>query len=216
MESQIANQQSQLETLISALIKNSIQNVPTPVEPANTGPSRMRVDIPHTAGKPLDGILAHLTRKCGGNVHDKGVVDITSSSIDGDNPEYGPKNIANFTDSSHFGTKNQQGSWLCLNFKQMRIIPTHYTLVTFHDCRGWTAQHPHSWILKGRDDKSQCRVFDERKGVTELNGPDRTATFAISKTMKCSAIWLTVSAPNWGEEFGLELYAFEVFGTLLE
>ena len=34
----------------------------------------------NTILRKLDGIIAHLTRQCGGNVHDKGIVNVTASS----------------------------------------------------------------------------------------------------------------------------------------
>jgi hypothetical protein len=40
---------------------------------------------------PAGVVIAHLTAKCSGNVHDKGVVEITASNVrDG-----GPQNVAN-------------------------------------------------------------------------------------------------------------------------
>jgi hypothetical protein len=41
----------------------------------------------------LDGIICHLTREHGGNVHDRGIVDISSSSIFSSCPA---KNAADF------------------------------------------------------------------------------------------------------------------------
>jgi hypothetical protein len=39
-------------------------------------------------GRLTDGIIAYLTRKQGGNVHDKGVVTITSKSIRSDSADF--------------------------------------------------------------------------------------------------------------------------------
>ena len=38
--------------------------------------------------RPLDGIIAHLTRECGGNVHKQGIVNVTASGCFGGQPEY--------------------------------------------------------------------------------------------------------------------------------
>lgn len=37
----------------------------------------------HSASEQLDGIIRHLTERCGGNVHDKGVVRVVQSSGSG-------------------------------------------------------------------------------------------------------------------------------------
>jgi hypothetical protein len=48
----------------------------------------MEIDVP-------DGIVVHLRRECGGNVHDRHVVDVTSGSFEnvakGANPHSGAK-----------------------------------------------------------------------------------------------------------------------------
>jgi hypothetical protein len=47
--------------------------------------SRCReVEFPLKEAKSLEGIISYLTRKHGGNVHDKGIVTITSKSVASD------------------------------------------------------------------------------------------------------------------------------------
>jgi hypothetical protein len=199
-----------LEVIVSALLKTCLPGVPMESP-------RERMEIPYITGRPLDGIIAHLTRKYAGNVHDKRVVDITSSSVEDDNPEFAAKNVANFTDASHFGTKNLSDSWLALDFKRMRIIPTHYAMVTFHDVVGvWTACHPHSWVLEGADEEYNWTVLDEHTHVSQLDGADQGAIFEISRSMECRCIRLISKGSSGSQPFALELYAFEIFGTLLQ
>ena len=44
--------------------------------------------------KPLEGVIAHLTRECGGNVRDKGIV--TTSSVYNNLMSYHPTNAVDF------------------------------------------------------------------------------------------------------------------------
>jgi hypothetical protein len=44
--------------------------------------------------KPLTGIVSYLSRKHGGNIHEKGIVTLTSSSVVDNHPGYSPKNLA--------------------------------------------------------------------------------------------------------------------------
>jgi hypothetical protein len=105
----------------------------------------VEIDIP-------DGIIAHLTRECGGNVHDHGVVDVTSGSFEketcGANPRSGvygsyphsaAKNAADLETNSCFisafrrkeeDIPHTRNNWVCYNFKERRIIPTHYAIRT--------------------------------------------------------------------------------------
>jgi hypothetical protein len=99
-----------------------------------------------------NGIIAHLTRECGGNVHDSHVVELTSGSfkkeIYGANPhsgtwindlKYAAKDAADLeTDSpfcSAFRKKEEdiahtRNNCVPYNFKKRRIVPTHYTIRT--------------------------------------------------------------------------------------
>jgi chromosome segregation ATPase len=167
-------------------------------------------------GNALEGILAHLTKQQGGNIHDLGIIQITSSSIEGDNPEYAAKNIANFTDQSRFSTKNLPYQWVCLNFRRMKVIPTHYTMVTHHDVKGdWVAQYPRSWLVEGSNDQTLWTVLDERSKTSQLDGPDRTSTFNVTNSIECQYIRLTQTGQTSRGKLSLELYAFELFGTLV-
>jgi hypothetical protein len=54
---------------------------------------------------PLGGIVSHLTAQCGGNVHDKGAVEITSSSVGLGTPW----NAADLGTNSDFWSNNSPG-----------------------------------------------------------------------------------------------------------
>jgi hypothetical protein len=53
---------------------------------------------------PLNGIIAKLTVLHGGNVHDRGIVNVTASSLD--SSSYSAANVANLTDESGFLSVN--------------------------------------------------------------------------------------------------------------
>jgi hypothetical protein len=56
------------------------------------------------AAKALDGIIAHLTKKHGGNVQEKGIVRFTSKSV-ADDLGYALVNVSDLTDSSFISKK---------------------------------------------------------------------------------------------------------------
>jgi hypothetical protein len=56
---------------------------------------------------PAGGLIAHITAKCDGNVHDKGAVEITASSVFRD---YAPRNAAKRMDRhSLFPSEKEPG-----------------------------------------------------------------------------------------------------------
>jgi hypothetical protein len=164
--------------------------------------------------EPLDGIIAYLTTKYGNNVHDAGIVDITASSIEGNEPtEHHPKFVADFKDGPHFGTRSQENPWLCFNFKSMRIIPTHYTIVTDHNDSGWRARYTTSWVCEVSEDGHNWVVIDERRNIAELDGPDRTLTLPVSTSVSCQYMRIRSLLAGWT---CLEMKCFEIFGKLIE
>jgi hypothetical protein len=74
-----------------------------------------------------------LTTKCGGNVHDKGVVEITASSV---SDIACPQNAADLRDAySYFCSRDEPLQRICFDFKTLRIEPTHYAIETAQfDC----------------------------------------------------------------------------------
>jgi hypothetical protein len=54
---------------------------------------------------PLDGVIAYLTRKHGGNVHDQGIAKSTFSEPYDGQPDYAATNAADLTADSYFNSK---------------------------------------------------------------------------------------------------------------
>jgi hypothetical protein len=102
--------------------------------------TEVEIDVP-------DRIIAHLTRECGGNVHDRQAVAITSGSLEketqGANPHsgvhykhpmYAAKNAADLETGPILCSAyrplskyipHTTNNWLCYDFKERRIVPTH-------------------------------------------------------------------------------------------
>jgi hypothetical protein len=119
------------------------------------------IDIP-------DGIIANLTRECGGPVHDRNVVDVTGGSFEketnganphsgkyGNDPRNAPKKSADMETISRFFSayrkKNEdiphtRNNWVCYDFKKRRIVVTHYTIRT-NNC-GPGNGHMKSWFAE--------------------------------------------------------------------
>jgi hypothetical protein len=86
----------------------------------------------------FNGVIAFLTRDCGGNVSDCGIVEIRSSSVFDENCL--PKNAANFAlGSPIFQSKGEMNQWIEWDFKTSQIEPTHYSIRT----HGQEAGHIH-------------------------------------------------------------------------
>jgi hypothetical protein len=66
-----------------------------------------------------------LTAKCRGNVHDKGVVEITASSV---YSNFTPRNVADLGINWDLLSQNKPSQQICWDFKVFRIEPKHHTI----------------------------------------------------------------------------------------
>jgi hypothetical protein len=184
----------------------------------------------------VDGIIAHLSRECGGNVRDRHVVDITSGSFEkqtyGANPHSGAynnsriwaaQNAADLENTSVFGSAFRQegegiqftrNNWLCYDFKERRIVPTHYTIRTY-DC-GPGDSHLRSWVVETSTDGENWREVAREKNNDQLNGHMFVGTFALAGAGECRFIRLVQIGRNYQGNDTLYISAWEIFGMLVE
>jgi hypothetical protein len=183
----------------------------------------------------LDGIIAHLTRECGGNVHDRNVLDVTSGSFEkeiiGANPHSGAynnnpycaaKNAADLETDSHFlsayrweeGIPHTRNNWLCYDFKERRIVPTHYTIRTYDNDPG--GAHLQSWLVERSTDGENWREVAREEDNKQLNGDRFTATFPVAGGWECRCIRLVNIGRNHSGIDSLVISAWEIFGNLIE
>jgi exonuclease VII small subunit len=100
------------------------------VSPAALQKPQTKIDCPIQKGKPLDGVISHLTKESGGKVHDNGIVTITSKSVSSDHPECSSGKCADVTGGSEFESEDEAGQWICWDFHGKRVNVSHYTLCT--------------------------------------------------------------------------------------
>jgi hypothetical protein len=122
---------------------------------------------------PFNGILAHLSSICGGNVHDRGDVEITSSST-----TFGHcTRVVDYDEGTgHWSSQTIPNSWICINFKTRRVQVNHYSLKgPSNSC------YPTDWVIEGSNDGSAWVTLDERH-TDGLIGLGRFETFACSSS----------------------------------
>jgi hypothetical protein len=173
---------------------------------------RHSMTFPFTPQAPLDGIIAHLTRQCGLNVVDAGVVSITASRALGDRPDLTAKNVADLTTTTYFWSVSEPNSWICWDFHALRVQPTAYSIRSYYRPSG--GAHLTNWVFEGSANGVTDWVeLDRRENNSELN-EDHLATFTVSKQFEGKALRVRQIRPNHNGNFCLLLAAFEVFGGL--
>jgi hypothetical protein len=148
--------------------------------------SRLSAEITHlrTAGQmsfnfstksPLNDIIAYLTERCGGNVHEHSIVTVINSKMIGGTLEA----IADLKGNSDYCSWSGDGPWVGYDFKERRITSTYYTL------RSRTHSHwagkMQSWVIEGYQDGQNWEELACVRDCLEMNEPGVIRSFPISK-----------------------------------
>jgi hypothetical protein len=164
--------------------------------------------LPFRSESPSDGIISWLTETHGGNVCDLGIVSVTSSSV---NNGREAKHAVDFGSLLYAQTKSALNSWLCYDFKGMRVDVSHYSIRTRPNCDNC---HPRTWTVEGSMDGRYWIELDHQEGRTELFGLNKWTAFPTARRAAIRMIRLRQNGKdNTGSEF-LTVGAFELFGTL--
>ena len=182
--------------------------------------ARIKLHVEKDLDRPLDGIIAQLTRRYGGNVHDTETVEITASS-DGTGFLFkkGPKIVASFDDGTLFSTKNEQNSWICYHFKRgITVSVTSYSIASYYrDSRG--VGSPKSWILEGSNDGRQWTVLDRRENDYHLAAQNYTVhnyLIVPASPQRYSYLRISQTGKNHHDGDTLTIAALEFIGTIFQ
>jgi hypothetical protein len=157
----------------------------------------------------LYGIIAQLTRECGGNVHNCHIVDVASGSFEKEtyganphsgayrnDPNYAAKNAADLETYSFFSAcrsslkdnPHMRNNWVCYDFRQRRIVPSHYRIRTGDGDAG--DEHLKSWLVETSADGENWREVAREENNRQLRGRSFTRTFAVAGGGERRFIWL--------------------------
>jgi hypothetical protein len=189
----------------------------------------MEIDVP-------DEIIAHLTRECRGNVHDRHVVGATSGSFEkqtqGANPHSGAfdnrtdcatKNVVEMETDSYFRSayrnkdediQHRRNTWICYDFKKTRIVPTHYAIRTHEYGPG--GPHLKWWVVETSADWESWREVAREEDNKQLSGRYFTGTFPVASGRECRFIRLVNIGRNHLGDDQLCICAWEIFASLFE
>ena len=159
---------------------------------------------------PMHGVLWVLTQKCGGNVHKKGIVNITSSTTDYNQPY----DVANENWNDYWYSKEESFPWLCVDFKEISIKPTNYTLKTFNCGSGYS--HIKSWVLEGSNDGISWTVLDAQTNCSLMNQKRATIIFNCNGEESFHKLRIKMTGRNHHNGTYMCLAGIEFFGTIKE
>jgi hypothetical protein len=153
----------------------------------------------------VNGIIAYLTWKYGGNVHDNGIVTIHTDAAD-PNVCSSVRNVANLNSGLSFQSLDCPSGKVSWHFCTGSVIPTHYTI------RGGLR----SWRIESSMDGEHWMYITDPVNSDALRQWPHAASFPVSKSCECRWIRLTQTGHNFSGNNRLTLDAFELFGDFME
>ena len=190
-------------------------------------------------GDHISGIIAFLTRECGGNVHDLGIVevmlknmhDLELAQLSHSATEYLTRplkflhsmmDVPLLVDypwhvlqlkADGFCALTGSGSWICYDFKQFRVVLSSYS-IRIADVWLPPSKSIRSWVIEVSRDKITWLVVDQRENI-DCSGAS-IQNFPCIPTLYGGLryVRLRQTGENDTEIDLLAISALEFFGTL--
>lgn len=136
----------------------------------------------------FDGIINYLRKQTNNQIENE--IKITASSIlRNDVNDYGPYNSIQYENQKYFETQNSPNSWICFEFKNHQIIPTHYTIRSGNS--GYGA--PINYKIEVSNDNSTWYEIHKQNGGPFTNGQQATFTIPIDKNKQKEAKYIRLT-----------------------
>jgi hypothetical protein len=165
------------------------------------------------SGSPLAGVIAHLTARLGGNPARESAIAVTAS--DPGDVNGAPENAVDLArDRTFYASKDTEGQdkWLQLDFRGMRVRPTHYTLRS-HVRANWASVR--SWVLEASGDGQEWTELDRHENIDDLCS-QQPRTYPVATETNWRFFRVRQTGPNSKRNWKLAISAIEFFGILVE
>jgi hypothetical protein len=166
------------------------------------------------SSRPLSGIMHYLLGVSGdvATMLQSEVVTLSASSRFKD---LDPSVVVDQNPSTCFHTESKPFSWLCLDFHDMRVRPTSYTLQTRSDADAGSS-HPKSWVLEGSQTGTDWFKLDAQTDA-DMNRKAAHKTSEIFEPLSAEYRYIRIrlTGPTYRGDHYLSVCSFELFGILL-
>lgn len=165
----------------------------------------------YTKENEYKGIFNYIQTQSNDKIENE--INFSSSSL-WDN-RYDSSYVTKFRDQSKtFYSRDEENSWICFDFNEHRIIPSHYTIGS----RNWgrNSNHPKSWVIEGSEDNEKWDKIDEEIDCSFLNGKSLVHSFEMNNQInkKFKFIRMRSTGPDWRGKNVLAFESFEIYGKL--
>ena len=132
-----------------------------------------------------------------------------------DDDDFAPVSSIQFDSDSFFKSKNEENSWLCIDFKKFRVIPKNYTIQSpnFSESGGFLK----SWVIEASNDEKNWKIIDEQNNCYLMRGGNYIHNFEImnKNNEEFRFIRLRQTGPSFNGNSIINLKSIEFFGGLI-
>ncbi|KAK8854451.1 hypothetical protein M9Y10_017013 [Tritrichomonas musculus] len=143
-------------------------------------------------------------------------LQVTASSIGNSGERFQPRTVLLKENVGYyFHTKSEPGSWLTIDFKDHRIIPTAYTIRSANEYQNW--HHPKSWVIQVSNDNNTWRTIDTVNDSPYLNGSRLFHTYKIGEEQSSEFRYFKIlqTGKTLNNYDNLVFETIEIYGTLI-
>jgi hypothetical protein len=168
-------------------------------------------EVTPIAESPSCGLIHHLTDIYGGNVHERGVVEISCSST-----QYNQCwQVVDYNWTSYWYSRSSANSWIQFDFKNREVFINRYALKPHNGTMNWPVQ----WTLAGSRDGTVWELIDSRNTRELVQGLD-TKMFDCSNQSHEPRFYRYIRLTQTGHTSSGEHYFVltnvEFFGSLID
>jgi hypothetical protein len=155
------------------------------------------------------GIIAYLKAQAGESIHEKNIVTVSARTF---HTNFPPENLIKDNHQFYNSLSATPDQWVCFDFQERRIIPTHYVVTTYH----WADFNPQSWVIETSMDGTTWKEVDRKIHASDLRVERAVRAFPPAGHNECRFIRFRQTENNPADTSTLCLTRFDVFGTLFE
>ncbi|KAK8866351.1 hypothetical protein M9Y10_009313 [Tritrichomonas musculus] len=142
-------------------------------------------------------------------------VEVTSSSIRGNDKNVSPFHAIDFNIETRFITEDQQNSFICFDFKERKIKLSNYSVRSSIGTKP-KSENVQCWKIEGSNDNIKWDTLDSQTIEKSLDGKGFYNTFSANSSGFYRLIRMRQTNANTSKNNVLKIGEIEFFGEILQ
>lgn len=162
----------------------------------------------YVENQEFKGIFNYLTKSSNGNIHEKGIINITSNYINSNHP----KNLLDFNENNYYSGKFKQDCRACFDFKDKEIEISHYSIKL-----AVSPGYLKNWVIKISSNGNEWTTIHSMSNYSGLEGNNLIKAFQTEPNHFARYFRFRNTGDFWEcENYYLRIGCIEFYGRLKE